>query len=80
MIYTLYVPLNNLANVWIDVSAEMSLIGNLFETYKTQRASLIRGLRLRSYAAALTNCGTATEEFWELSGKAYRRAHPPKLL
>ena len=74
-VYTLHIPLNQLANVGVDVSAEMPLVRKLFETYETQSASLLRGLRLRRYAAGLTRCGQATEEFWELSGRAYRNAH-----
>jgi len=76
-VYTLHVPLNRLVNVWVDVSAEMPLLRKLFEAYETQCASLLRGLRVRRYAAALNRCGRGTEEFWELSGQSYRNAHPP---
>lgn len=74
-IYTLDVPLTGLVNLRTDVSAQMPLLEHLFRTYRTQSASLLRGLRLRRYAAALNRCGTASEEFWELDGAAYRRAH-----
>ncbi len=74
-IYTLHIPLNHLANIRVDVSSEMSAVGELFAIYRTQVASLLRGLRLRRYAAALNNRGLALEEFWELSGAAYRLSH-----
>jgi LmbE family N-acetylglucosaminyl deacetylase len=78
-VYTLHVPLNGLVNVRVDVSAQLPLVEQLFDAYATQRGSLIRGLRLRRYAAASAACGRAVEAFWELSGRAYRKAHPPNM-
>jgi LmbE family N-acetylglucosaminyl deacetylase len=74
-IYTLHIPLSHLANIRVDVSREISAVGELFAIYQTQVSSLLRGLRLRRYAAALNDCGMAMEEFWELSGAAYKRSH-----
>ena len=74
-IYTLHVPLAELANLFVNVTADLPLLRLLFETYRTQEASLLRGLRLRRYAGALNRGGEAIEEFWELSGEAYRHAH-----
>ena len=74
-VYTLHVPLAELANLCVDVTADLPDLRLLFETYRTQEASLLRGLRLRRYAGARNRCSEAIEEFWELSGEAYRNAH-----
>lgn len=74
-IYTLHVPLNDLANLIVDVSGQMDLIARLFAVYATQSSSLVRGLRLRRYLGALYECGAAAEAYWSLSGAAYRRVH-----
>jgi LmbE family N-acetylglucosaminyl deacetylase len=74
-IYTLHIPLRALANVCVDVSSEIALLGRLFSAYATQQASLTRGMRLRRYSAAINRRGHSTEEFCELTGAAYKRAH-----
>lgn len=74
-VYTLHIPLNKLANIFVDVSDQMNLIDALFKSYATQTDSLHRGLRLRRYLGACYNCGRAAETFWSLSGAAYRNAH-----
>ncbi len=83
-ICTLHLPLNGLANVRVDVSADLARLEQVFSAYSTQLASLRRGLRLRAYSAAWHGAGNAVEEFWELPGAAYARAHsipmpPPKV-
>lgn len=72
---TLHVPLVELANLFVSVTTEMAGLKTLMRTYRTQEASLLRGLRLRRYAGARSLRAEAIEEFWELSGEAYRVAH-----
>lgn len=74
-VYTLHIPLTDLANCYVDVSSQMPAIGILLALYETQVWSLLRGLRLRRYAGARNYRGKALEEFWELSGSAYRSSH-----
>jgi LmbE family N-acetylglucosaminyl deacetylase len=74
-ICTLHVPLVELANLFVGVTAELPGLEVLMRTYRTQEASLLRGLRLRRYAGARSLEAEAIEEFWELSGESYRVAH-----
>ena len=74
-VYTLHVPLGRLANRFVDVSARMDGIAELFGLYATQQASLERGLRLRRYAAGRIAGAAGVEEFWHLRGGVYRHAH-----
>jgi LmbE family N-acetylglucosaminyl deacetylase len=74
-VYTLHIPLTHLANCHVDVSSQMPDIGKLLALYESQMWSLTRGMRLRRYAGALNYRGKSLEEFWELSGSAYRSSH-----
>jgi LmbE family N-acetylglucosaminyl deacetylase len=74
-ICTGHVPLAELANLFVDVTAELRGLKTLMRAYRTQEASLLRGLRLRRYAGARSFKVEAVEEFWELSGESYRVAH-----
>lgn len=78
-VYTIHIPLAELANLYVDVTAVLPRLKQLFKIYRTQEASLLRGMRLRRYSGALNRCGEAIEEFWELSGEAYRNAHRDAL-
>jgi LmbE family N-acetylglucosaminyl deacetylase len=74
-IYTLHIPLGRLCNTFVDVGERMTRLAELFNLYKTQRSSLIRGLRLRRYAAARAGRTAGVEEYLQVNGDAYRRAH-----
>lgn len=74
-IYTLHVPLGTLTNLHVDVSDQQELISTLFKLYSSQQGSLLRGLRMRRYSAARHGATKAVEEFCQLIGLQYRRAH-----
>ncbi|MCY2990275.1 MAG: PIG-L family deacetylase [Planctomycetota bacterium] len=74
--YPMQVPLTAcLTNVITDVSCDQAAIKAVFDTYLTQRNSLLRGLRLRRYAACFYRVGSLVEEFWELSVEHYAALH-----
>ncbi len=74
-IYTLHIPLGVLANCCVDVSAQLPALSMTFDAYRTQKYSLMRGIRIRRYAAARHRIGSGVEEFLEISGDAYIRLH-----
>lgn len=74
-----HIPLAELANLYVDVTAVLPRLKQLFKIYRTQEANLLRGMRVRRYSGALNRCREAIEEFWELSGEAYRNVHRDAL-
>ncbi|HET6319516.1 MAG TPA: PIG-L family deacetylase [Chloroflexota bacterium] len=75
-VYPVQVPLTPvLANCAADVTCVRDACTRAFETYASQRDSLMRCWRMRRYAARLYGCASLAEEFWQMSARAYQCLH-----
>ena len=75
-VYPVQVPLTPvLANCVADVTCVSDECARAFETYTSQRASIMRCWRMRCYAARLYGCASLAEEFWQMSARAYQCLH-----
>jgi LmbE family N-acetylglucosaminyl deacetylase len=75
-VYPIQVPLTPLlANCIAPVGGEYETIRNALHAYASQRASVLRALRLRHYTARRYGIFALAEEFWQMRGAVYTRLH-----
>ena len=80
-VYQVQVPLTSvLVNVVSDTTRVAADLAPALDAHASQRATVLSGIRLWRYAAALHGRDRAAEEFWEMTAACYHALHrvPPE--